>query len=74
MRQAQQAVHDSGFVYKKGKSRSTFLESSDPEVSEKPKRPRYDKEMREHRMKALGEDIEAYEQCITFKEKRLQKA
>lgn len=74
---ARAAAHNSGYSYKKGKSRSkhSVTEGSDAEeVSTVRKRVKIDAEMREQRIKVLNEDIEGLNKQITYKQKRLEQA
>ena len=46
---ARKRVADEGYIFKKGRSRSKLYGDSEAETT--PKRPKYDKEMREERLK-----------------------
>ena len=73
---ARAAVHNSGYAYRKGKSRSkhNIAEGSEVEVSQARKQVKVDSELRQRRIKALSEDIEALNKQITYKQKRLEQA
>ena len=61
MEWARAAVHESGYAYKKVKSRSkrNSTEESDVELASIPrKHSRFDAEMRQQRIKVISEDIE----------------
>lgn len=70
---SRQAVADSGYQFKKGRSRSKFHSSGDEVQNPKPKRLKADFEVRMTRMKELQE-IQQFKEHIKFKEKRLQQA
>jgi len=70
--QAREAVHSSGYAYRKGKSRSKHVISDSG--TERPKRLKLDKEMRKQKTESLEEDIAALNKQIAFKQKRLEQA
>ena len=74
MKQACELVHSSWYNYKKGKTRFKLVDASDAEAPLTPKRPRMDAEMRQQRMQVLEEDIEALNNQMNYKRKRLQNA
>ena len=67
LKRARQEVHDSGYQYKKSRSRSFGV---DPEST--PKRPKTDVDFRIRRMKELEEDLQGINERISFKESRCQ--
>ena len=74
MKQACELVHSSEYNYKKGKNRFKLVDGSDAETPPTPKRPKMDTEMRQQRMQVLEEDIEALNNQMNYKRKRLQNA
>ena len=68
LRLARVEVHDRGYVYKKGKSRSKRFGI----VETTPKRLKSDREFRVWRMKELEEDLEGINKRITIKETRCE--
>ena len=74
LKQACELVHRSWYNYKKGKTRFKLVDVSDAEAPLTPKRPRMDAEMRQQRMQVLEEDIEALNNQMNYKRKRLQNA
>ena len=71
---ARSAVHSSGYVYKKGKSRSRLFEGPDVETSNTRKHVKISAEMRQRRIKVLEEDIESLNKQMSYKQKRLEQA
>jgi len=65
-------VAQSGYQFKKGKSRSKSLQGSDPEVSSK--RCKTSETLRTKRISELDDDIKDYNDRLSFKEKRRQQA
>ena len=63
----QQNVHESGYAYKKGKSRSKRFCTPDTMPT---KRPKLNAAMRNERKSELDEDIKHISQQLTIKEKR----
>ena len=74
MKQACELVHSSEYNYKKGKNQFKLVDGSDAETPPTPKRPKMDTEMRQQRMQVLEEDIEALNNQMNYKRKRLQNA
>ena len=74
MKQSCELVHSSEYNYKKGKNRFKLVDGSDAETPPTPKRPKMDTEMRQQRMQVLEEDIEAFNNQMNYKRKRLQNA
>ena len=68
LERARQEVHDSGYTYRKGKSRSKRFGTSDST----PKRPKFHHDYRERRMKELGEDLVGISERISIKESRCE--
>ena len=69
---AREKLHESGYVYKKGKSRSKAI---NPPSDNEPKcREKIDKIEREHRMSSLTEQIKDIQKHIQVKEKRIKQA
>ena len=72
---ARKKVADEGYVFKKGRSPSkVYGESATEEPAVTPKRPKYDKEMRDERLKVIGEELRDISRILLFKEKRLSQA
>ena len=72
LEKARKRVADEGYNFKKG-----FFRSKVYGISETPstaKRPKYDKEMREERMKSIEEELQDITRLLQFKEKRLAQA
>ena len=74
MKQACELVHTSEYNYKKEKNRFKLVDGSDAETPPTPKCPKMDTEMRQQRMQVLEEDIEALNNQMNYKRKRLQNA
>ena len=72
LEKARKKVADEGYVFKKGRSRSKLY--GQPVTETTPKRPKYDKEMREERLKAIDEESRDISRMLLFKEKRLAQA
>jgi chromosome segregation ATPase len=69
---ARKQVHESGYVYAKGKSRSrVFNPSTD---SGQPSREKIDKQEREHRIQSIMEQIRDVKKHIELKQKRVEQA
>lgn len=66
---AQAEVRNSGYNFKKGRSRSKKVEQKEPL---RPRRQKFSKEMRTNRIKELREDIRDCNDRIVFKEKRCE--
>ena len=72
---ARKKIADEGYVFKKGHSWSkVYGDSATAEPAVTPKRPKYDKEMREERLKVIGEELRDISRMLLFKEKRLSQA
>lgn len=71
--QARLKLHESGYVYSKGKSRSKIL---NPEVTkhDKPRRERIDKKERKHRIESLQDEMKDINKHVTVKERRIEQA
>lgn len=69
MNQARIAVDQSGYQYKKGKSRSKVY--GEQEESAPPKRPKLDRTLRLERLSQIREEVATISQQISFKEKRI---
>lgn len=65
-------LNESGYIYKKGKSRSKLLSSDEKEVP--PKRARVDKDVRLTRIAEIEEEIEDKDEQIKYKELRRDSA
>ena len=72
LEKARKKVADEGYVFKKGRSRSKSY--GHPVTETTPKRPKYDREMREERLKAIDEEGRDISRMLLFKEKRLAQA
>ena len=72
LEKARKKVADEGYVFKKGHSRSKFYGT--PWNASTPKRPKYDKEMREERLESTDEELGDISRMIVFKNKRLLQA
>lgn len=68
---AKDKVYESGFMFKKGKSRAKRFVG---ECSETKIRPKMDSEMRKSRLLEVSEDLKQVNQQILFKEKRRDQA
>ena len=64
----------SGYNYKKGKTRFKLVDGSDTEAPPTPKCPKMNAEMRQQKMQVLEENIEALNNQMNYKRKRLQNA
>lgn len=72
---AREKVHDSGYCYKKGHSRSKKFEPSFSEESEsRPKRKKIGTDERQRRMKEVNEEISGLNRHIEIKEQRIEQA
>ena len=72
LEQARKKVNDSGYIYKKGKSRSKILNSEDENPP--PKRRKISKEYRLQRISELQDKIKDLENRIGYKIKRREAA
>ena len=68
---AQSAVYNSGYIFKKGYSRSKRFSN---DTRETVKRPKLSKEIREKRIEYIEEELKDLKQRISFKEKRVNAA
>ncbi len=64
-------VHESGYLYTKGKSRSKVFGVAGSSIAI-PKRRKIDKDARDSRMKAITEELKDLNERISYKEKRCQ--
>lgn len=75
LQKAQERVHDQGYVYKKGKSRSKRLNSPDQvSIDATPKRKKICQEFRLQRIAELKDVVKDLSDQITYKEKRRESA
>ena len=72
LEKARKRVADEGYNFKKGFSRSKVYGRI--ETSSTAKRPKYEKEMRDERMKSIEEELQDITRLMQFKEKRLTQA
>lgn len=70
----QKLVHDRGYIYKKGKSRSKRFSDEDPSAICRPKRPKLTQEFRLQRIAEVREVIKDLSDQILYKKKRREKA
>ena len=68
---AREQVHESGYVYAKGKSRSKIF---NPSTERQPSREKIDKQEREHRMQSIVEQLSDIKKHIELKQKRMEQA
>ena len=68
---ARKEVHESGYVYAKGKSRSKVF---NPSTERQPSREKIDKQEREHRIQSIMEQIGDTKKHIELKQKRVEQA
>ena len=73
IQKSREKLHDSGYSYKKGKSRSKAFETSSSEGGV-PKRPKISEEMRTSRINELEDQIKDLTDTLSYKEKRREKA
>ena len=73
LEKSRKVVDDTGYVYKKGKSRSKYLNPS-LEATLIPKRRKVATEERQKRLEAVQEDLKDVADRLSFKEKRRQAA
>ena len=73
IQKSREKLHDSGYSYKKGKSRSKAFETSSSEGGA-PKRPKIYEEMRTSRINELEDQIKDLTDTLSYKEKRREKA
>ena len=73
LQQARLKLHESGYVYSKGKLRSKIL---NPEVTkhDKPRRERIDKKEHKHRIESLQDEMKDINKHVTVKERRIEQA
>ena len=70
---AKDKVHDSGYAYAKGKSRSKkFCQANEEE--ERPKREKIDQQERQHRIESLNEELKDANKHLDIKERRIEQA
>ena len=71
---ARKRVHDSGYCYKKGQTRSKILDPTSCEVGEQPEptRQKINAHERQRRINELMEEISELNRCIKIKEQRLE--
>ena len=68
---AKERIHESGFIYSKGKSRSKKFHVDD---EERPKRDKIDREECQHRIESLQEQLKDTNNHISVKERRIEQA
>ena len=68
---ARKEVHESGYVYAKGKSRSKVF---NPSTERQPSREKIDKQEREHRIQSIMEQIGDTKKHIELKQKTVEQA
>ena len=75
-RNGKKKVHEDGYCYKKGQTRSKILNPSSLEDGEPPqqKRQKINTQERQHRIKELNEEISGIKRHIEIKEQRLDQA
>ena len=66
---AKTAVYDSGYNFKKGRSRSKRFPTHDADI--KPKRAKFNQEVRTERISQLEEEVKGLDERIGYKEKRV---
>ena len=71
---ARTEVHESGYTYKKGKSRAKKIASTSSEKATKSSRSKISADMRHKKISSLEEQIANLSEQISFKEKRRQQA
>ena len=71
--QVKQSVHDTGYVYRKGKSRSKSYGSAVDDAT-RPKRVKTSADERISRMKTIKEELSDLQNRVSFKRKRLDAA
>ena len=71
---AKKAVHDSGYRFKKGQSRSKRFSGSESPAAETPKRPKLSQEVRKDQIHQVNEQLSCINERISFKEKRVFQA
>ena len=69
---AKDKLHDSGYMYAKGKSRSKKFHEDDEE--EKPKREKIDQQERQHRIESLSEQLKDINKHVNVKDRRIEQA
>ena len=69
---ARKSVNDSGYEYKKGKSRSKRFGSASSVKASTPKRPKLDQEFRARRMQQIQEEVKTINTQLSFKERRVE--
>ena len=69
---ARKRVNDSGYEYKKGKSRSKRFGSAGSVEASTPKRPKLDQEFRTKRMQQIKEEVKTINTQVSFKERRVE--
>ena len=72
LEQARKSVNESGYQYKKGRSRSKKFGSESSAELSTPKRPKLDQEFRSKRMQQIKEEIKTINTQVSFKEKRVE--
>lgn len=72
LEKARKKVAEDGYCFRKGRSRSKVYDETD--TSSTPKRPKFDKEMREERIRQIQDDLNDLTRVLAFKEKRLLQA
>ena len=71
---AKDELHESGYVYAKGKSRSKKFNLVSEEEERPIKREKIDKQERQHRIETLKEQLQDNNKHISIKEKRIEQA
>ena len=71
---AKDKLHESGYMFAKGKSRSKKLNQVDEEESERPRREKIDQQERHHRIETLKEELQDTNKHIGVKDKRIEQA
>ena len=69
---ARKRVNDSGYEYKKGKSRSKRFGSASSVEASTPKRPKLDQEFRTKRIQQIKEEVKTINTQVSFKERRVE--
>ena len=71
---AKDKLHESGYVYAKGKSRSRKFSTLDEVDKERPKRVKIDQQERQHQIDTLKEQLQDNNKHISIKERRIEQA
>ena len=72
LQEARKKVADDGYAFKKGRSQSKSY--GHPETESTPKRPKYNQELREERLRAIHEELDDISRMLLFKERHLSQS